>query len=73
MKVVNLILRKHLINLAEVVIEIVSHRICRRSEEHREVSLVISWIGTGVAIILRVNASDLMVGGKVNTHSQLIG
>jgi hypothetical protein len=71
-KVVSLMLRKHLINLAEVVTERGSLRICRRPEEHREVSLVISWLGTGVARVLRVNASEPMVGWK-GEHPQSVG
>jgi hypothetical protein len=49
-----------------------SQRICRRPEEHREVSLVISWLGTGVARVLRVNASEPMVGWK-GEHPQSVG
>jgi hypothetical protein len=63
-KVMSLMLREYLINLTEVMIEGRSLRSCRRLEEHREVFLVISWLGTRVARVLRVNASELMVGWK---------
>jgi hypothetical protein len=65
-------LRKYLINLTEAVTERGSQRICRRPEEHREVSLVISWLGTGVARVLRVNASEPTVGWK-GEHPQSVG
>jgi hypothetical protein len=35
-------------------------------------SLVISWLGTGVARVLRMNASEPMVGWK-GTHPQSVG
>jgi hypothetical protein len=50
-------LRKHLINLAEAVKEKGSVRIGINS-------LVISWLGTGVARAPRMNASEPMVGWK---------
>jgi hypothetical protein len=56
-KVVSLMLRKHLINLAKDVKEKGSMRIGINS-------LVISWLGTGVARVLRMNASEPMVGWK---------
>jgi hypothetical protein len=34
-------------------------------------SLVISWLGMGLARVIRMNASDLMVGWK-GTHPQLV-
>jgi hypothetical protein len=71
-KAASLMLRKHMINLAEVVIEIGSLRICRRPKEHREVSLVISWLGMGVARVLRVNSFEPMVGWK-GKHPQSVG
>jgi hypothetical protein len=57
-------LRRHLINLAETVTEKESLRNC-------ESSLVISWLGTGVARVLRVNASEPMVGWK-GAHPQSV-
>jgi hypothetical protein len=56
-KVTSLMLRKHLINLAEDAKEKGSMRIGINS-------LVISWLGTGVAKALRMNASEPMVGWK---------
>jgi len=53
-----------LINLAEDVAERGSLRFFKIPKEHIEVSLVISWLGMGVARVLRVNASEPMVGGK---------
>jgi hypothetical protein len=50
-------LREHLINLAEAVIEKESLRNCK-------ISLVISWLGMGVARALRMNASKPMVGWR---------
>jgi hypothetical protein len=50
-------LREHLINLTEVVIEKESLRNCK-------ISLVISWLGTRVARVLRMNASEPMVGWR---------
>jgi hypothetical protein len=50
-------LRKHLINLAKAVKEKGPLRIGINS-------LVISWLGTGVAIALRINSSEPMVGWK---------
>ena len=52
-----MMLREHLINLAEVVTEKESLRNCKGS-------LVISWLGTGVARVLRMNASEATVGWK---------
>jgi hypothetical protein len=63
-KVVSLMLRKHLINLAEDVKEKGSMRIGINS-------LVISWLGTGVARVLRMNASEPMVGWK-DEHPQSV-
>jgi hypothetical protein len=65
-------LREYLIKLVEVVIERGSQRICRRPEEHREFSLVISWLGTRVAKVLRVNSSEPTVGRK-GEHPQSVG
>jgi len=56
-KVASLMLRKHLITLIEDVKEKGSMRIGINS-------LVISWIGIGVARVLRMNASEPMVGWK---------
>jgi hypothetical protein len=56
-KVANLMLRKHLVNLAEDAKEKGSMRIGINS-------LVIPWLGTGVARALRMNASEPMVGWK---------
>ena len=50
-------LGKHLINLAKVVTEKGSMRIGINS-------LVISWLGTGVARVIRMNSSEPMVGWK---------
>jgi hypothetical protein len=63
-KVVSLMLRKHLINLAEDAKEKGSMRIGINS-------LVISWLGTGVARALRMNASEPMVGWK-DEHPQSV-
>jgi len=54
----------HLINLAKVVTGKEPLRNCKSS-------LVISWLGTGVARVLRMNASKPMVGWK-GTHPQLV-
>jgi hypothetical protein len=40
--------------------------------ENCENSLVISWLGTGVARVLRINASVPMVGWK-DEHPQSVG
>jgi hypothetical protein len=53
----NLMLKKHLINLAENV----KHKGPMRIGIN---SLVISWLGTGVARALRKNASEPTVGWK---------
>jgi hypothetical protein len=63
-KVASLMLRKHLINLAEAVKEKGSVRIGINS-------LVISWLGMGVARALRMNASEPMVGWK-GEHPQSV-
>jgi hypothetical protein len=63
-KVASLMLRKHLINLAEDAKEKGSMRIGINS-------LVISWLGTGVARVLRMNASEPMVGWK-DEHPQSV-
>jgi hypothetical protein len=63
-KAASLMLRKHLINLAEDVKEKGSLRIGINS-------LVISWLGTGVARALRMNASEPMVGWK-GEHPQSV-
>ena len=60
-----MMLRGHLINLAEVVTEKESLRNCKSS-------LVISWIGMGVARVLRVNASKPTVGWR-GRHPHLVG
>jgi hypothetical protein len=57
-------LRKHLINLAENVKEKGPLRIGISS-------LVISWLCMGVARVLRINASELVVGWKVE-HPQSV-
>jgi hypothetical protein len=57
-------LRNHLINLTDVVTERGFHRICKRPEEHKEVSLVISCLGMGVARVIRFNASEPTMGWK---------
>jgi hypothetical protein len=44
----------------------------RVSEELQEFSLVISWLGTGVARVLRVNASEPTVGWR-GEHPQSVG
>ena len=61
----NLMLRDHLINLTEVVIEKESMRNCK-------ISLVISWFGTRVARVLRMNAFDPTVGWR-GEHPQSVG
>ena len=53
-------LRKHLINLVEAMKEKGPLRIGINS-------LVISWLGTGVARVLRMNSYEPMVGWK-GTH-----
>jgi hypothetical protein len=60
----SLMLRKHMINLAEDAKEKGSMRININS-------LVISWLGTGVARALRMNASEPMVGWK-DEHPQSV-
>jgi hypothetical protein len=62
----SLMLRRHLINLAETVTE------KEFSERFVEISLVISWLGTGVARALRMNASEPMVGWR-GEHPQSVG
>jgi hypothetical protein len=57
-------LRKHLINLAKDVKEKVSMRVGINS-------LVISWLGMGVARVLRMNVSESMVGWK-DKHPQSV-
>jgi hypothetical protein len=54
-KAASLMLRKHLINLVKDVKE-------KGSLRNGINSLVISWLGTGVARALRTNASEPMVG-----------
>jgi hypothetical protein len=54
---VSLMLRKHLINLTEDVKDKGSLRIGINS-------LVISWLGTRVERVLRINSSEPMVGWK---------
>ena len=61
----SLMLRRHLINLAKPVTERESLRNCK-------ISLVISWLGTGVARVLRMNAFEPMVRLKYE-HPQSIG
>jgi len=56
-----LMLRENLINLAETVTKKGSLRIFKSS-------LVISWLGTGVAIVLRMNSYEPMVGWKGEHH-----
>jgi hypothetical protein len=64
-KVTSLMLREHMINLVEAVTEKEPMRNCKGS-------LVISWLGTGVARVLRMNASEPMVGWK-GEHPQSVG
>jgi hypothetical protein len=54
-KVTSLMLREHLINLAKDVTEKEPLRNCKGS-------LVISWLGTGMARVLRMNSFEPMVG-----------
>ena len=63
-KTASLMLREHLINLTEAVIEKGYLRIGINS-------LVISWLGMGVARVLRMNSSEPMVGWK-GKHLQSI-
>jgi hypothetical protein len=63
-KVVSLMLRKHLVNLAEDAKEKGYMRIGINSP-------VISWLGTGVARALRMNDSEPMVGSK-DEHPQSV-
>jgi hypothetical protein len=58
-------LRETLINLAEATIE-------KESLRNYKSSLVISWLGTGVARELRMNASEPTVGWK-GQHPQSVG
>jgi hypothetical protein len=53
----SLMLREHLINLIEIVTEKEPLRNCKGS-------LVISWLGTRVAIVIRMNSSEPMVGWR---------
>ena len=50
------------------------HRRCEREriDENWHKFLVISWLGTGVARVLRLNASEPMVGWK-DEHPQSVG
>jgi hypothetical protein len=50
-------LREHLINLAEAMID-------KESLRNYKSSLVISWLGTGVARSLRMNAFESTVGWR---------
>jgi hypothetical protein len=61
-KAASLMLRKHLINLAKDAKEKGSMRVGINS-------LVISWLGTGVARALRMNASEPMVGWSSSVPS----
>ena len=63
-KVVSWMLSEHLINLVESMKEKEPLRNCKGS-------LLISWLGTGVARVLRMNASEPMVGWK-GTHPQSV-
>jgi hypothetical protein len=63
-KVTSLISSKHLINLTEDAKEKGSMIICINS-------LVISWLGMGVARVLRMNASEPMFGWK-GEHPQSV-
>jgi hypothetical protein len=63
-KAMSLMLRKHLINLTEDVKEKGSLRIGINS-------VVISWLGVGVAKDIRMNSSEPMVGWK-GEHPQLV-
>jgi hypothetical protein len=67
MRVVSLMLRKHLINLTEAVTKIE-----RVSEELQDFSLVISCLGMGVARVPRVNASEPTVGWR-GEHPHSVG
>jgi hypothetical protein len=53
----SLMLRENLINLVEAVTKKESPRNCKSS-------LVISWLGMGVARVIRMNASEPMVGWR---------
>jgi hypothetical protein len=76
-------LGEHLINLVEAITEreksLKVHREQNPSRrwnrerilENYESSLVISWLGTGVARVLRMNASEPMVGWK-DEHPQSV-
>ena len=41
-------------------------------ENLRDISLVVSWLGIGVAIMQRLGASEPMIGWK-GEHPQLVG
>ena len=79
-KVVSLTLRENLINLAETMIEREIFESLQRTEaeiekeslRNCESSLVISWLGTGVARALRMNSSEPMAGWK-GAHPLLVG
>jgi hypothetical protein len=75
-------LRKHLTNLIEAIIERETSESLQRTEpeqklkqertlENCESSLVISWLGMGVARVLILNASEPMVGWK-DEHPQSV-
>jgi hypothetical protein len=57
--------REHLINLVEAVIE-------KGSLRNFKISLVISWLGTGVTRALIMNSSKPTIGWK-GEHPQLVG
>jgi hypothetical protein len=56
-KVMRLMFREHHINLVEIMIEKEPLRNCK-------VYLVISWLGTGVAKVLRLNSYEPTVGWR---------
>jgi hypothetical protein len=64
-KVASLMLREHMINIVETVTKKEPLRNCKGS-------LVISWLGTGVAKVIRMNAYAPMVGWK-GEHPQSVG
>jgi hypothetical protein len=47
-------------------------RTMKNTQGEERDSLVVSWLGTGVARVLRVNASEPMVGWK-GEHPQSVG
>jgi hypothetical protein len=74
-------LGEHMINLAKAITERNLRKLQRTEPEQKlnrerilenyESSLVISWLGMGVARVLRMNASEPMVGWK-DEHPQSV-